>query len=97
MPSNVEAGLILVVGREGNRRDAILTCALCGTRMDMHFYEDPGEPHLDGPLLWLFHFDNCDKAKRKEPIGLRLVWDVPGRPTENLELDTTSHRLTRKG
>jgi hypothetical protein len=96
MALTTEPGLIHVIGREGNRRDAILTCGICGTRTEMHFYEDPGEPELDGALLWMFHFDKCEKAHRKDPSGLRLLWDVPGRPTENLELDPESRRLRQK-
>lgn len=91
---NTPPGLIQVLGRDVNRRDALLTCGLCGARVQMHFYESPGEPLLDGPLLWIFHFDKCPKVKAGEPIGLRLMWDVPGRPTEDLKLDPETHQLT---
>ena len=91
--ANTQPGLIQVLGREVNRRDALLTCGLCGSRVQIHFYEPPGEPLLDGRLLWAFHFDKCPNVSG-EPIGLRLMWDIPGRPTENLTLDPKTHQLS---
>jgi hypothetical protein len=93
---NIPPGLIQVFGREVNRRDAVLTCALCGAHLAIHFYEPPGEPLLDGALLWAFHFDNCPNVKSGEPIGLRLMWDIPGRVTENMILDPDTHQLSTK-
>lgn len=90
---NTPPGLIHVLGREVNRRDALLTCALCAARIQIHFYEPPGDPLLDGPLLWLYHFEKCPGVKADETIGLRLVWDLPGRSTENLTLDPQTRRL----
>lgn len=87
-------GLIQVIGREVNRRDALLTCGLCGGGGQIHFYESPGEPEL-GHMLMVFHYDNCPKADKKIPVGLRLMWDVPGRPTENLKLDLETGQLQR--
>jgi hypothetical protein len=96
MAHDTEPGLIQVLTREGNRRDAKLSCALCGAVVPMHFYEAPGEPELDGALLWMFHYDKCPNAKREEPIGLRLMWDVPGKDTENLELDPKARVLRKR-
>lgn len=96
MAAGTEPSLLQVINREGSRRDAILVCALCDTRTSLHFYEPPGTPVLDGSLLWMFHFDKCPVVNSDSPIGLRLMWDVPGRDTENLELDPKSRKLKPK-
>lgn len=68
---------ITVVGREGNRRDAMIGCGSCGTQfVPMHFYEAPGSPTLDGALLWVFHYKYCSAVtENSEPITVRLGWD----------------------
>jgi hypothetical protein len=68
---------ITVVGREGNRRDAMIGCGLCGKQfVPMHFYEAPGTPTLDGGLLWIFHYEHCvSVSENRDPITVRLGWD----------------------
>jgi hypothetical protein len=62
----------------------------------MHFYEAPGNPKLDGTLLCLFHYDTCEPAKAENVVELRLMWDLPGRPTETLEFHPVTRRLLRQ-
>lgn len=95
MSSQTSPSLLQIVGREVNRRDARLMCHLCGATVPVHFYEGTGEPKLDGPLLWMFHYEKCPRVNEDEPIGLRLMWsDEPGRETENLVLDPRSRKLS---
>lgn len=72
-----ETTFITVVAREGNRRDAMISCGSCGTQfVPMHFYEAPGSPELDGAMLWIFHYNNCSGVpENSEPITVRLGWD----------------------
>ena len=95
MAWNTVPTLVQVLGREVNRRDALLTCGLCGARVGMHFYEGDGEPKLDGTLLWMFHFDSCPNVSADEPVSLRLLWDEAGRPTEDLRLYPQTRQLER--
>ena len=91
----VQPGLLQVVARDGNRRDAVLVCGLCDARASVSFHEGEATNRLDGGLLWLEHYSKCAGVDGSEPIGIRLMWD-DGRETENLELDPNTRQLRRK-
>ncbi|MGZ5440761.1 MAG: PIN domain-containing protein [Thermoanaerobaculia bacterium] len=71
--SDEQMGLVVVVGYEGNRRDAVLTCGFCHqSDIQMHFYEGDGTPQLS-EVLGIFHYWNCPAYKKGTPVQLRVL------------------------
>lgn len=95
MAIEAQLSLVQVFGREDNRRDAKLTCALCGKWFqEIHFYEGSGEPKFSGPLLWAFHYGECPAVEPHRPIDIRLAWD-DGRKSETYRLHPSTRKLQR--
>jgi hypothetical protein len=90
--------LITVTGREGNRRDALISCGVCGESfIPLYFYEPPGRPLLDGALLWVSHYNKC-LSLLEEDIMIQLSWD-DARSTDTLIFSpaTRTLRQTQSG
>ena len=88
--------LVTVVARDGNRRDAVISCGACGRNfVPMHFYEAPGEPLLDGAMLWIFHYAHYPAvSEHNRPITVRLAWD-DGRAAEVFRFTPETRALER--
>ena len=71
--SDEHLGLLQVLGAEGNRRDAVLTCGFCHqSDIGFYFYEGDGTPRLS-EVLGFFHYWDCPAYEKGTPVHLMIL------------------------
>jgi hypothetical protein len=77
----------------GNHCTGRLLCGLCDGLDDVEFYEGGANHKLDGPLLWVAHYDKCRGVDARVPISIRLTWADTTRAVVMLTLDPVTRAL----